>query len=851
MPSLPHPRLRAATPAAMRSWRMGCFVFLAAFIPNLAFAEITKDEKKIFNIAQKAMEDHLDELAEMQYQVLLTQYPQSEFREEAACQMARARLNQGRWREAVETLSARLPNTSAEWQDNYVFLIGEAQLKGDLADAAFTTYSDLLSRFPRSRFAPDAKYGMARALMRQQKHDEAQEMFRTLQKEGRKDLANMATLQLGTSLFMQKKYDKAAEVLTRLAKDESKRNIGFQAVYALGEMELERKQTAAARAQFETITKSENPEAQKVAPTAFYRLAQLDAAANNIAAAAAGYEQAFRKGDEPAFRMECVDAMEKVYLKTEKVEALADKLREWSEENAKSRLGEALLLEVGTLWQRAGKRDQAILAYQGFLEKYRDGSLNDRAQFQLGWVFLDDKKYESAASCFQKAAQLARTPQLQADAWQKLGDLNFERAQFEAAASAYLKASQVKEADAAKTEQAIYQAANAFLRLGNVSEVTRLQALHAGQFPTGRLAPEFLLLLAETHRKALDMARVAEDYRLLLERFPGSAHAPKAGVDYADALYAASKLKESVDAATRFIEANPKHDLVPRALMTRARAAERLDQTEKSLVDCDAIVKNWPKSSSAPEALFWIGSYYLNKKNYAKAQEQFQLLHKMYLSHPLAPEACYFAALAAYRLGQKKDDAPHIIEGLVKEYPQSPWVFDGQFLYGDILTERGKFKDALLVFDDLTKTKSPELAERVLEAQGRRGQCLRQLGRQQDALAAFKLILDSPKADAALINQASVEMGKTYEEMGDMKQALKHYYAPLATERPAGNAPPESREFYWVCRGGLEAVGLLEKQKDWKAAAGVLKRMIERNLPCRKEAEERLKKLQSEHPDAN
>ena len=224
---------------------LGCVLILSAVV---ALAETTKEEKKIFNFAQKAMEDHLDELAEAQFQALLTQYPQTEYRDEAAWQLSRSRLNQGRWREAIETLSARLPNASPEWHDNYIFLIGEAQLKGELADAAFQTYGDLLSRFPKSKYVQDAKYGMARALLQQLKFDEAQEMFRTLQKEGRRDLANKATLQLGISFFLQKKYDKASELLSKLAKDEAKRNIGFQAVYALGEMEIERKQPAAARA---------------------------------------------------------------------------------------------------------------------------------------------------------------------------------------------------------------------------------------------------------------------------------------------------------------------------------------------------------------------------------------------------------------------------------------------------------------------------------------------------------------------------------------------------------------------------------------------------------------------------
>jgi hypothetical protein len=87
--------------------------------------------------------------------------------------------------------------------------------------------------------------------------------------------------------------------------------------------------------------------------------------------------------------------------------------------------------------------------------------------------------------------------------------------------------------------------------------------------------------------------------------------------------------------------------------------------------------------------------------------------------------------------------------------------------------------------------------------------------------------------------------------MSEWSLAEENYLAP-AYERNSKTTLPSEREFYWVCKGTFEAVRLLEAQKKWKKAALVLKhRLIESNLPCRKEAEDRLKKLQSEHADAN
>ncbi len=829
-------------------------VLLMACFVSFAFAETTKEERRLFAFGQKAMEDHLYELAETRFQDLLAQFPESEFRQEAVWLLAQSRFNQGHWKEAMELLESRLPTTPLDWQDRYLFLMGEAQLKGGMNETAFQTYQDLITRFPKSVYVSDAKYGMARALLQQQKFEAAQEMLHALQKEGRKELAAKASLSLGISFFLQKKYDQASELFTRLSKEEIGNVIGAQALYALGEMDLGRKQINAARARFETLAKSDRPEAQSVTPLAFFRLGEIDAAAGNGAMAAGNYEQAFRRSDDPLLRLKCVDALVETYRRLNKIEALVEKLTDWADENSETRLGEELLLRVCTLWQENGKEDQAIQAFQNFIEKYPDGPLNNRAHFQLGWVFLNDKKYDSAASEFQKAVERSRDPQLQADAWLKIGDLNFERHQFATAASAYLKSTQIKGADTPKIEQALYQAANSNFKAGNLPEVFKLHTLYQAQYAEGKLAPEFLLLVAEAYRKAGERQKVADTYKMLVNKYSSLSQGMKGWVYYAESLYATDQFKESIQVVDQFVQKYPDHEWVPRALLIKAYSLDKLEQIDQAAASFQSLVKNYSQSLAAIEAQFWLGLYFDRQKNFAKAQEQFELLRKKAPTHPLATEATYFAARAADRLGQNKEDAPRLINALVKEYPDSPWVFDAYFLYGDILTKQREFDAALRIFNDLIAryhpAKFPQFTERLLEVQGRRGECLRQLKHYDEATAAFKTILNAPRVDTATHNQAYVELGKTFEETGDLKRALENYLAPLYERNPRAILP-EERDFFWVCKGSLEAIDLLEGQRDSKGAARVLKRLMETNLPCRQEAEERLKTFQVEHADAN
>ncbi|MDD2706363.1 MAG: tetratricopeptide repeat protein [Verrucomicrobiae bacterium] len=842
-------------------WLGGCAMALLLMGAAEVLGEPGGIEQRLFSFGKKALEDRLYELAETQFAALLNQYPGTEFADEAACLLGQSLLKQGRWQEARETLQSRLPKVAPAWVDSYYFWMGEALLKGGFYDEACQTYQQVASSPVKSRYLAEARYGMARAMLQQGKFDEAQVLLKTLQSEGGRDLASRASLSLGVSYFLQKKHNLAVELLNRLAREEHNNVVGFQALYALGEVDMELKKADAARQRFETLAKSDRSEAQGVITEALFRLGQIEMMAGNWAGSAGYFEKAFRKSKDPSFRIRCADELLTVYLKLDKAATLADMLKTWAEDNARTRLGEMLLLQMATLWQRAGKPDQAIQAFQRFFEKYPDGYLSDQARFQLGWVFLEDKKQESAIAEFKIAAERAHTPQLQADAWLKIGDIHFECRQYDAAVAAYAKGAQVKGAAPAKTEQALYQAANASFMGGNLADVFRFQQIHAAEFANGRLAAEFLLLAAEAQRKKNDLEQVTASFKTLLDRYPGSLVAPRAWLGYAGALCSRGKYKESLDAAGQFMKNFPKHELTPKILQVRGRAFELSGQTDKAVAEFEGLAKNYAKTPAAAAAHFWLGAHFQQHKNFARAQEQFELLVKDTPEHPLAPEAGFFAALSAYRLGQNPDDAQRLLERLVKNYPKSPWVFQARFLYADILSEKGKFQDALMIFDDLTKlcdpARTPSMIRQFLEVQGRRGQCLRQIKRYDDALTAFKAVLsgmgktgaEAGAGDADIRNHTLVEMGKTYENLKDSKHALESYLSPLY-ERPQ-SARPDECEFYWISKGALEAVRLLEEQKDWKGAARVLARLAESSLPSAREAVERLKKLKEEHPEAN
>jgi TolA-binding protein len=863
-PSLFLPKEKVGKRFRVSCGRESLFLLLlilsSAVYPQNSIAQSNQEEQKLFQFARKALQDGLDELAATKLLAFLQQFPESEYREEALLDLARARLNQGRWLESLEILEQHVEKTSPAWKDSYLFLIAESQLKGELDAASIESYQRLLRDFPHSRHLQDARYGMARALLQKGQLDQAEALLKDLRKDGRHELRVRAALTLGILYYIQRDYDLSSQLLTQLARQEKNNSIGIQALYSLGEMELARGRKDQARQQFEAITKLQTGQAFAVIPQAYFRLGGIESMDQNHPGAAAMFEQAFRKSEDETLKLRSIDELVRIHLNPKhlRIESFVEKLGNWAKEHEKSPLGEKLLLQTGIFLHQAGKFEQAIARHEEFLDRYPDGALFDKAHFHLGWGYLELKRYDEALEEFQISSMQARSPQLKADALYKIGDTHFLRKEYAQAAKSYMEASNVSDSDRNSREQALFQAALSQLRAGEYARAQELHALHQKDFPRGKLAPQFLLLSGQAHRRQGNMPAVQKTYETFCAQHADSPEYPRALIEYAECLSSAGQHDQALSLAETFLEKFETHELGPRAMVLRGKILERGGKADLAIKNFEQVFQRFPKHSAAGEAQFWLGSYFDRTKNYARAQEHFELLLKNLPDHPLIPEALFFAARAAYKLGQKKEDPPRLLQQLVKNHPTSPWAFEGKFLYADILSEQGKFEESLTLFEDLVKPVpasspgAPSAAspspERLLEVHGRRGQCLRQLKRYDDALQAFQNIRDSKDADATLRNSAFVELGKTYEAMDKLEPAIENYLSPLYTLKPKPVAADgREREFFWICKGGLEAVRVFEGGKRWKEAAGILKRMIDTNLPCRKEAEERLKKIVEEH----
>ena len=182
----------------------------------------------------------------------------------------------------------------------------------------------------------------------------------------------------------------------------------------------------------------------------------------------------------------------------------------------------------------------------------------------------------------------------------------------------------------------------------------------------------------------------------------------------------------------------------------------------------------------------------------------------------------------------------------MKKFPQSNWRCDARFGQGDALSELGKFDDALLVFEALTK----EFPDCSLtgEAWGRKGDCQYSLSRYDDALISYRKALDAAK-DSGTRNQALFKLGQTFEVQKKFDDAIQQYTKALyeTTAVPTSNSPVER---FWSCKAARAAAGLKEQQNQWSDAITLYIRLGELCPDLKELADDHIRKLKTPHPEA-
>jgi TolA-binding protein len=244
----------------------------------------------------------------------------------------------------------------------------------------------------------------------------------------------------------------------------------------------------------------------------------------------------------------------------------------------------------------------------------------------------------------------------------------------------------------------------------------------------------------------------------------------------ADDALAAGKAQELLQGAVEmlegFVAAQPPSPQVPDALLKLGLCYQRLagllaDQQERAKMFASArtayekLMNQFPKDPNFPQAVFERAKVMAQAGDAGGAIVELQRFqHDPLKNSAIAPMATIRLAII-YRGQNKPMDAANLLSqarqqheaGLLKDPSRAGWAPPLQFQHAAALQEAGKLADARGIFEGMIKQfpASPESAEAAL----RRGQCMKEAGRQKLEAAAKRLSAGQikPEESAALTKQ--------------------------------------------------------------------------------------------------
>jgi TolA-binding protein len=212
--------------------------------------------------------------------------------------------------------------------------------------------------------------------------------------------------------------------------------------------------------------------------------------------------------------------------------------------------------------------------------------------------------------------------------------------------------------------------------------------------------------------------------------------------------------------------------------LLRAQAEFALGREQAALATLHRLSADFPLTEAATYAYVVEAGHYADEDQVAEAQQRFVRLADQFPGSKYAPYALYQAALQAERLGQEKNltEAYTLLEGLVRKYPDSDFVFSARLRQGDLLRKLNQFPQAETVYRSLVN--DPRFAQTpdVLLAQLALAETLNALSANDAAQAKqaadlFQDLLEREDATADVRVEAGYNLGHLLARQGEADKA--------------------------------------------------------------------------------
>lgn len=770
-----------------------CVAILVLFLVSVSFADENPKGTELLFMAKKAYEDGFYEVSLGMLEKFSKDFSGSSQIKEARLLTGQCYFQQSRYLEALNVFESLLNDPQcANFKDALYFWMAEVHFKGNNFEKAALLYRKLIDEFPLSSYAAAAYYSLGWSLSQTAKYEQALQVFMgLLERFPDEPQSKDAAFKLIECLYNLKKYS-----------------------------QLENK--------VKSVLKLYNNDKLRL-PYLYFYLAESEYYLDNFSEAVKDYSKSAQ-----AFKDEKAKVLAKLgsgwsYLKLAKYKEAEDVFADIKEADLDKKSRDIFILGQAVLMNQTNRVYEAKKLYEQLINVSSDPLMRIQAYLGKADALYNLAEYKQAADVYKEGLD-------KIDKYAVPNEL---------------------------IERMRYNQALADIKGGHISEGIIIFEAMLEKTKDPAVSVSMLLQIADAYKEGNESGKSEEAYIKVLKLYPDSSYA-----DYAQYQLGSLRLhKADYDGAIIFF---------------------------------NSILKNYPQTKLLPDTFYALGAAYFQKADYANSLEVFSKFQNNFKDNPLRFQAAYMRASSLLNLG-KPDEALPAFKDILKSDAQDTELRQKiEYEIADCFYKLGQEKEAFEQFN-LLRTKYPnsKLAPDIMWWLGQYYYRLNDLvlarryfgslikdfpdsrlnadafyalglisgseEKFEEAVGDFKKVLELRDSD--LMGQAQTGLAKVYYKLQDYEKA-KLYYAQslesadvtdaadihfnLAETLEANSEFDTAIKQYLIAAdlytqdphlsvvAFLRAAKLYEDQENLKEALEIYKKIVGKNTPEAKFAQDRI-----------
>ncbi|NNE46769.1 MAG: tetratricopeptide repeat protein [Rhodothermales bacterium] len=746
-----------------------------------AYTELSRDN---YEAASRALE----RLAE--------RHPGSRYARDIGLGLAEVYYELEDYPRAVAEINRRLPVLQGDAQERATFMLAESYNQLRRSDEAILNYRKFTEENPESPYFRQALFGLGWNYQSAGAHEWAADEFAKAGAGFSDLLAQKALYYQAANLKMARQERRAIERYKEVVDRWPSGPYADKALFELGITYYQLRQWSDANQTFKKLV--DDYRSSSLLDEGLNRLGSTYIALGDFEGALKAFNQAIeRNAAEPELRAEIEFQKAWLLFRSERYSVAVTALIDLYETYPSHPRAEDALFWAAESYYQLNRLGPASDLFGEYLETYPDGKNVDAAHYAIGWTHFRRGSYDAAATEFDRFLESYRDETgfvpYRHDARLRLADSYYALKRYPDAVRIYSRLADDGD------EYAIYQMAQALANSGRTFEATGAFRRLIADYPDSdwREESEYSLGYLFFQNQEYDNAR--KSFRDLISQSPRDPLAAKALYSIGDTYFNDGDLEGSIREYKQVLERYPNSPFASDAAASIQFALMAIGEEDRAVALIDSFAAAHPNSPVIDDLRFKQAEVKYQSGRTDDALSDFQVFVRNALDQKLLPEAYYY--LGAIFLERKQDvEAESYLKQLFERFDRSSRWPDAARNLGNLYLRNRRYEEALTVFKQL-EDRAGDNKRQITQARYGQSVALMNLGRLREAERLVKRTVDdapdSPESVPALLGLAQI-----YDREDRVQEADAMYRRVVSLSRDESGAEALTRLGQMLLRTG-------------------------------------------------